>query len=160
MARVKVWNDNSHDHVETFKGNQVTVPAKGFIEMDFEDAVQFKGQFTPMLIRADGTHDPKGFKMIRVEQPKEPLFKDAPLVNHATGQQFATKAELLAALQEVSHLRAAVDPDAERELPKGDPSEIAALKAQVEALTKLVQGQTAQKKKPGPKPGFRKEAAG
>lgn len=158
MARVKVWNLNVHEHKEEFKGVMLEIPAKGFIEMDWEDAVQFRGQYTPMLIKADGTHDPRGFKMIKVDPPSEPIFKEAPLVNHATGQTASNAQELAKMLAEVAHLRA-VDPAAEAEF-KGKAGELEDLKAQVAALTALVREQTAPKKKPGPKPGFRKEAVG
>lgn len=155
MARVKVWNDNVHDHKEEFKGEMIEIPSKGYVEMDYEDAVEFRGKFFSMIIRADGTHDPKGYKMIRVDKPA--LSNATPLVNHATGQTYATEAELKAALEEFKHLRA-VDKDLELSIPKQDDGKLAELQAQIEELKALVQG--APKKKPGPKPGFRKEAAG
>jgi hypothetical protein len=160
MARVKVWNDNVHAHREEFKGQMVEIPAKSFIEMDYEDAVDFRGAFTPPKIKADGTHCPTGYKMIRVEQPTEPLFRETPLVNHATGQIAATQEELNKLLATVAHLRV-VDKDAEAAVPKssGEDARIKALEAQVEELKALVTGNVS-KKKPGPKPGFKKEAVG
>lgn len=95
-ALVKVWNDNVHPHSERFKGKEITIPAKGYIEMDFIDAVDFQGQFTSMKKLGTGADDPRGFKMIRVERPAEPIFKDDPQVFHATGKNFGSPAEMAA----------------------------------------------------------------
>lgn len=67
--RCKVWNDNPHtDWKETFKGDIVTIPSKKFIEMEFYDAHEFKGQYSPIKLKPDETQDPASFKMIRVEK--------------------------------------------------------------------------------------------
>ncbi len=39
LGRVKVWNDNTFDHVDKFKGKEISIPAGTFIEMDYFDAV-------------------------------------------------------------------------------------------------------------------------
>tara|TARA_R110000868_G_scaffold9394_2_gene46908 strand:- start:63 stop:509 length:447 start_codon:yes stop_codon:yes gene_type:complete len=113
MPKVKVWNDNVHPHTETFKGDVIHIPAKTCIEMEWEEAIEFKGQFTGMKRRGDDSPDPTGFKMIRVEKPSEPIFKEPPLVNHANGQVVLTKAELMESLAQYAHLRAPSDPLAE-----------------------------------------------
>lgn len=154
MAKVKVWNKNSLPHVETFKGDKIEIPAGGCIEMDWEDATEFKGQFFPMVINADGTHNPKGFKKIVVDRPSEPIFKDMPLINHADGKVATSRAELEAALAKFDHMKVKDDSDT---APRS--SEIDVLKAQVAALTKLVEGQV-DRKKPGPKPKAVRSAAG
>jgi hypothetical protein len=64
--RAKVYNDSPWPHTETFKGDKVTVPANGSIEMEFFDAHEFKGQFYPPLVDADGGQQEKSFKRIRV----------------------------------------------------------------------------------------------
>jgi hypothetical protein len=92
---VKVWNDNVYPHKETFKGEEINIPAGSFVEMDYIEAVEFKGQFTAPKTDASGKPDAKFFKKIRVEQPKEPIFKDAPNVLHATGQRADSMAELM-----------------------------------------------------------------
>lgn len=154
MPKVKVWNDNVHPHKEMFKDNLVEIPAKSCIEMEWEEAIEFKGQFTPIRIRGDGTHDPAGFKMIRVEAPTTPIFKENDLVNHATGKVAATKEELQAMLEKFSHLRV-VDEDAEAQASTKDAT-IADLQRQVAELAALVkqnlEGAPAGKRKPGPKP--------
>jgi hypothetical protein len=152
MAKVKVWNDNLKNldpktgkplpHVEVFKGETLTIPAGECIEMDWEEAMEFKGQFFPMVLRGDGTHDPKGFKMIRVERPAEPVVKEANVL-HATGQVASNPAELLA----LAKAYASLHPEAvvKDEQAESNASEIAALKAQIEELKALMTGAGAQK---------------
>lgn len=35
----KVWNDHDKDHVEMFKGEEIRVPAKGFVKIDRKSVV-------------------------------------------------------------------------------------------------------------------------
>jgi hypothetical protein len=151
MPKVKVWNDNHLSHREEFNGEWLEIPAGGSIDMEWEEAVAFKGQYFPIKIKGDGTHCPSGFKKIRVEPLKEPLFKDAPLVNHANGAVAATAEQLATMLAEFAHLRV-VDKDAEAATPS-QRSELDELKKQVAELSAML-GSTkaAEKKKPGPKP--------
>ena len=67
MGMVRVYNDNIHEHREKFRGVEIVIPAGEFVEMDREDAVLFKSQFTPVIRNKGGRDDPKGFKMIRIE---------------------------------------------------------------------------------------------
>ncbi len=152
MAKVKVWNDNIHPHREKYQDEWIDIPAGGYIEMDWEDAMQFRGQFTGIKLLGDDTPDPRGFKMIRVEKPTEPIFKDMTLVCHANGEQAATKADLVLLLDKFSHLRSTekVDVSATKDGPSYQEllERLAALEEQV-----------AGRKKPGPKPKlFKKEA--
>jgi hypothetical protein len=68
MALVRVWNDNVHPYEEVFKGDQIYIKPKNFIEMDENEAVQFKGTFKAPVLNVDGVHMPEGFKMIRIER--------------------------------------------------------------------------------------------
>lgn len=68
MAMYRVWNDNVHPYKETFKGDKIEIGAKKFIEMSEDDAYQFKGTFSPMVLDADGNDTPLGYKMIRLEK--------------------------------------------------------------------------------------------
>jgi len=129
MALVKVWNDNVHDHKEKFKDQEIVIKAGGFVEMEYEDAIDFRGAYTPILLDGEGNHDPRGFKMIRVEQPDVLPFRDPGLVNHATGKVENTPEALKAALAAHEHLRVK-DEDAERAII----SENAALKARIAEL--------------------------
>ncbi len=151
MAKVKVWNDNKYPHTEMFKGDRIHIPAGEFIEMDWEEAMEFRGQFTGIKLLGDDSPDPAGFKMIRVEQPKEPIFKEGPLVCHANGEQAVTKEDLAMLLNKFGHMRAPSDPSLE---PKSSDdvyeARIKALEAKIEALA------SPEKKKLG-RP-FKKEA--
>lgn len=148
MAIVKVWNDNVHEFKQEFKGEKFVIPAKQFIEMEYEEAIDFKGSFSPMPPPDYSGDESLFFKMIRVEAPPpNSIYKDESHTNHLTGQQFASSDELARALAQVRHL-VVKDPDAERATPKND--EIAALKAQVAELAALVGAK--ETKKPGPKP--------
>lgn len=154
---VKVFNDNVHPHKEEFKGTKLEIPAKGFIEMEYEEAVQFSGQCTGIApIGEDGGPDARFFKMIRVEQVKpEDIFKDDGLTNHMTGRKASTAEELRAVLSEFAHLRV-VDKDAEAAAPKAGSDEVNDLKKQVAELTAAVKSLITPKK-PGRPPG-KKEA--
>jgi hypothetical protein len=67
MPQVKVWNDNVHPYSEVFKGDKLHIPAKSFIKMDREEAIQFRGTYNSPVRDADGNDLPEGFKMIRIE---------------------------------------------------------------------------------------------
>jgi hypothetical protein len=101
MSMVKVWNDNIYPHSEKFKGKDVDIPAGAFIEMDYDDAKQFQGQYKPPKMNGQG-HDPRGFKKIRVENP--PAAKVDPLMNHANGAVANNPAELKAMAKEFAHM--------------------------------------------------------
>ena len=70
-AKVKVFNDNKYEHRERYKGQNIIIPAGGFIEMDRDDAVQFKGQFFPPQRGGNGVQLPETFKKIRIEYVEE-----------------------------------------------------------------------------------------
>lgn len=93
MPKVKVWNDNLPDRTwdgirvegtnktlrethpngivlkEMFKGNPIEIPAGAFIEMEFYEAHEFRGQYHPQPLDNNGMmmNDPRYFKMIRIE---------------------------------------------------------------------------------------------
>lgn len=151
MAVVKVWNDNQYDHTEKFKGKEITIKAGGFVEMDYIDAVDFRGQFITPRMLGPNNPDPKFFKMIRVEQPVEPVVKEDPNVFHATGKSFGTPTEVIALAKAYATLNpdlVADDPDAERLVAKGPAGPSTAdLLARIAALEAQ-----AARAKPGPKP--------
>lgn len=70
MARkARVWNDNkTTDWSEDFKGKTIKIASGKSIDMDFFDAHEFKGQYSPIRLLADETQDPKSYKTIRVEE--------------------------------------------------------------------------------------------
>lgn len=67
MAIVRVWNDSQYDHSEKFKGKTIQIAAGGFLEMEADDAVLFKSQFTPIIKDKHGQSDPRFHKRIRIE---------------------------------------------------------------------------------------------
>lgn len=149
MPLVKVWNDNVHPFEQEFKGDKKRIEAGGFIEMEYYEAVEFQGLYFPMAFDGDNRQLPTSYKKIRVEQPKAPVVSssDISLVNHATGEKAATKAELAAMLAEFAHLRV-TDKDAELAAPKAD--KVAELSQQVAELTALVTALSQQDPKKGP----------
>jgi len=78
MAKVRVYNDNVFDHEEKFRGDIVKIPAKGFVEMEREDAVLFKSQFTSPKFGGDGVQEMESYKMIRLA-PIENQAPDVPV---------------------------------------------------------------------------------
>ncbi len=161
MAKVKVWNDNKYPHKELYKGDPVVIPAGGFVEMDWEEAVQFKGQFTGMAplkseddgLGGMGEPDPRFFKMIRVDSPADDPVKDDGLVNHATGKRANDTAELLAQVLQFAREnpdRVVKDDDLDRK-PPASSDEVADLKRELAELKAMIMN----KPKPGPKPGFK-----
>lgn len=68
MGLVRVWNDNTHPYEEVFKGDKIFIPSKEYIEMDENEAIQFKGTFKSPVLNVDGVHLPEGYKMIRIEK--------------------------------------------------------------------------------------------
>lgn len=147
MSKVKVWNRNTYPHREQYQGEWIEIPAGGYVEMDYFDGINFQGQCTGIPRLGDDTPDPRGFKMIYVDKPTEPIFKDLSLVNHANGYQAATKEDLAAMEARFAHLRV-VDPTAEREIPQQSGPSYNELLARLTAL----EDAAANRKKPGPKP--------
>jgi hypothetical protein len=65
MQKVRVFNDNVHPFTQKFQGEVITIPPKGFIEMDFHEANTFVHKPSPM--KKTGTGDcPTGYKMLRI----------------------------------------------------------------------------------------------
>ncbi len=157
MPKVKVWNDNTHDHTEKFKDKILTVPAKGYIEMEYLDAVDFKGQYTPIKLLGTGAQDPAGFKMIRVEPPKEDLFTEDKNVFHGTGKQFSEPGELIA----FAKAYAAQNPDlVAPKNPEVEDGRVSMSKQEFETLVARVNALESEKSGKRPPGRPRKEAAG
>ncbi len=157
MAKVKVWNDNKYPHTERYKGKEITIPAGEYIEMDYFDAVDFQGQFTPVRYLGTGAHDPACFKMIRVERPVGPVLPEEKNVFHATGKAFGSPAEMIA----FAKAYAAANPEQiAEENTEADSGKVSMSKEQYENLLSrlaAVESERTEKKGPG-RP--RKEAAG
>ncbi len=134
MAKVKVWNDNIHAHVEDFKGTKLVIPAGDFIVMDWEEAVEFKGQFTPMAPHdAPEAEKSKFYKKIRIDGKASVVH--VPLVCHADGTVATDQADLNAKLLQFAD-RIVKDDESDK---KAQGGEIAALQAQVAALAEALE---------------------
>ena len=149
---VKVWNDNVVEHREKFKGDLLIIPAGHYVEMQYEEACEFKGQFTaPAPKDISEAEAVKYYKKIRVEMPKVFESKaDDALICHADGTKAQSQAELAAKIVEFANLRVKVE-DAERAVKAKSSerdAEIEALKTQVADLHRMLSAQT-QKRGPG-----------
>ena len=117
MAQVKVWNDNTHDYKEKFKDNEIVIPAKGFVEMEYYDAHEFKGAFKGIERDGDNQPMPRSYKMIRVEDPAIEI--DAKIESNTCAAckfRGASPKSLLEHILANHADQAAVDEDAEKEL--------------------------------------------
>lgn len=97
--RVYNIHKDGFTHKEKFKGDDIVIPAGEFVLMDYEDAVQFKGQYFPIVINAQGVQDPKSYKMLKIEAGPEAKLdeidnKQRIYICHVDGKEFSDKASL------------------------------------------------------------------
>lgn len=120
--KVKVWNNNTVDWKEKFKGELIVIPSKGYIEMEFYEAHEFKGQFSPINIKGDGTQDPTSFKMIKVDPPVqlEAAESDADEVFpcNVCKKVYTTEGALVKHSEAQHADRMVTDFEAEKEIPR------------------------------------------
>ena len=69
MPIVKVHNDNTYDYKELFRDKNILIPAGKWIEMEYDEALLFKGSYSPILTDGDKQPLKSSYKMIRVEEP-------------------------------------------------------------------------------------------
>lgn len=123
---VKVWNKNIHDHKEKFKGEVIFIPAGKYIEMDYDEAVHFRGQYTPIVRFKNGLQDPISYKMIEIDKNDEQRAisfksgrmdeeKERIFVCERCAKEFLTKNGLLKHIKKF-HLEEMADKDARDEL--------------------------------------------
>jgi hypothetical protein len=73
-GKVKIFNDNEHPFEANFKGDKVYIGAKSYWKdkdgtprlFDLFEANDFKGDYHPIKLLGDGTHDPRTFKKIKL----------------------------------------------------------------------------------------------
>ncbi len=95
--RVQVWNDNTVELKEEFKGSTIVIPPGKYVEMGRSQAIQFKGQYRP--IQQDGTKQQTAhsMKILRIEPiTGKPLVEKKPWVCQMDGKEFKTEAALKA----------------------------------------------------------------
>lgn len=93
MGLAQVWNDNVHPYKEVFKEKTIQIAPKSFIEMDFDEAKEFKSQYSPIVHDGEGNPLPTSYKMIRVVPLKQDQRAE-PLICHATGKIASSPEEL------------------------------------------------------------------
>lgn len=69
--KVKVWNENTVDLVEEFKGQTIKIPAGKCIEMGRSQAIQFKGQYRPIQVDGMKQQVKSSMKILRIEPIKK-----------------------------------------------------------------------------------------
>ena len=94
MKLVKVWNDNIYPFKQDYKGEIIEIPAKGYIEMIWDEAIAFKSYPSPMAFDGMGQQDPKSFKMIRVEGTRDDGEAIVAFRSHKDGSLHATRSAL------------------------------------------------------------------
>jgi len=95
--RAKVHNDNIYPYRERFKGDMIEIAPKSFIEMDYEEAIDFRGTFNSIVRDADGQPKAESYKMIRVEplgNPSDAAVKADPNKCQACGKVLKNQMEL------------------------------------------------------------------
>ena len=105
-------------HREKFKGDDIIIKAGEFVLMDYEEAVQFKGQFFPIRDRGDGTQDPASYKCIELKKHDEAAVEAKPFyISPVDGKKFDSQSELDAYIKEsFSHLEPVKDETLDREI--------------------------------------------
>lgn len=87
----KVWNDNELPFEQDFKGTKVKIPARSFIEMEYDEAVSFKSYPSPMRFDGMGQQTKDSYKMIRVEGSPQADHKVLAFKCHADGSLHASQ---------------------------------------------------------------------
>lgn len=100
----RVYNDNVHPYVNTFKGEKITIPSKGYIILARSEAVQLKSLFLahPATFDGSGNQKPESKSMLRVVPVPntESVVEEKQWMCHATGEKFDTEAQLKAYIKE------------------------------------------------------------
>lgn len=97
---VRVYNENIYPLVEDFKGDRIVIKPSEYVEMDFYDAHEFKGQYHPIELDGAGNKKPQSFKKIRIVMPNDFDLQKAMGVDsgsykcNACGKTFANPVEL------------------------------------------------------------------
>lgn len=113
--KVRVWNDNTHPHTEMFKGDKIHIPAGKYVEMEFYEAHEFRGQYTPILRDFDGNPVESSYKKIRIEKIEGATAKDegqpeGKVSCQACGKGFLSSKDLEEHIDEM-HIDQITDPE-------------------------------------------------
>ncbi len=76
MALVKVHNDNYNEKTgkgypftQNYRGRHITIEAGKYIEMEYDDAEDFLGLISPIVLDANDNPKPESYKQLRIEKP-------------------------------------------------------------------------------------------
>ena len=119
---VRVYNDNVHPYSEKYKGRQITIPSKGYIEMDLNEAHHFLGTNPGIANRdASGLQSPETYKKLRIERPQETKTKAQAQAKsfdcHACNKRFESKSAYESHVEEM-HLGVLKDPEVAEKIVK------------------------------------------
>lgn len=122
--KYEVWNKHpmGYTHREKFKGDEIVIKANDFVLMDYEDAVQFRGQYFPIKQDGMGQQDPISYKVIQLvphvedAEPVKELVTE--FVCNRDGKKFTTQKELDAHIAANYKEEIYVDAAAEKELQR------------------------------------------
>lgn len=122
MAKAKVYNKHSHGltHTEKFKDRTIVIKAGDFVEMDYEEAVEFKSQYFPMKFGPDEVQLPESFKMIEIVPIADPVAErdgKESFVCQLTGKKFGSASELEQHLKQFRDL-IVTDEEGEKEVQR------------------------------------------
>lgn len=122
--KVEVHNLNVYPYKEMFRDRMIEIPAKGFIEMEYGEAVIFKGTMNAVKTDGDGNVLPEYYKKIKIVQdPSEKMelaeqrAKRASFKCQACGFQAEDKQELHIHIKE-EHVHQLKDPKVAKQLLK------------------------------------------
>lgn len=68
MKKVEVHNLNSFPYEEQFRDNLIKIEANNYIEMEYEEAILFKGSMNSVKRNGDGAVLPESYKMLKIVQ--------------------------------------------------------------------------------------------
>jgi hypothetical protein len=139
--KAKVTNLSTRPHEEKFKGEIIRFePGETKIFPDWTEAVQFRGQFVPVLKNDSGSYINE--KRIKIEKIPDPdAAPQTSFINPLNGKTFASKDELVRDVQYEAQKGGYTAPSAEA--PQA--SEVAALKAEMAALKAMLTPKTETK---------------
>lgn len=108
-GQVRVYNDNIHPYTEHFKGEDLEIAPKCYIEKDFYDAVELLGTYSPIKTDGGGQQIATSFKKLRIVRPAEfKLEESKKILCNSCGEKFNT-ADLLEDHVLASHLDQMID---------------------------------------------------
>ena len=126
--KVKVYNNNKYPFEQEFKGVKIRIEAKKYIEMEYDEAVDFKSSYSPVLVDGDGQPLPISFKMLSldaddVRAAKEEIANmnnnergnNKTFVCHMCNKEFMTKNGLIRHVKN-RHMDDLVDDDTRDEI--------------------------------------------